>query len=77
MLFMKTLRIVANAVRQAYDGVDYNIILNNGPGAGQEVPHLHFHIIPRFSKAELKDWEEMEGEETSRAQIIEEIKKNL
>lgn len=28
------------------DGV--NIIQNNGVAAGQEVPHLHFHIIPRF-----------------------------
>lgn len=28
------------------DGV--NIIQNNGSAAGQEVPHLHFHVIPRF-----------------------------
>lgn len=28
------------------DGV--NIIQNNGACAGQEVPHLHFHVIPRF-----------------------------
>ncbi|QHI69503.1 HIT family protein [Tichowtungia aerotolerans] len=28
------------------DGV--NIIQNNGKTAGQEVPHLHFHVIPRF-----------------------------
>ncbi|MEK9635249.1 MAG: HIT family protein [Candidatus Woesearchaeota archaeon] len=25
-----------------------NIYQNNGPSAGQEVPHVHFHIIPRF-----------------------------
>lgn len=25
-----------------------NIIINNGPAAGQEVPHLHVHIIPRY-----------------------------
>ena len=25
-----------------------NIFLNNGSAAGQEVPHVHFHIIPRF-----------------------------
>ncbi len=29
------------------DGV--NIMQNNGAAAGQEVPHLHFHVIPRFA----------------------------
>lgn len=28
------------------DGV--NIMQNNGKAAGQEVPHLHIHVIPRF-----------------------------
>jgi len=28
------------------DGV--NIIQNNGTTAGQVVPHIHFHVIPRF-----------------------------
>ena len=26
---------------------DYNVLQNNGPTSGQEVPHVHFHIIPR------------------------------
>lgn len=25
-----------------------NIIINNDPASGQEVPHLHIHVIPRF-----------------------------
>jgi len=28
------------------DGI--NIIQNNGQSAGQVVPHIHFHVIPRF-----------------------------
>lgn len=27
----------------------YNIGINDGPAAGQTVPHLHVHLIPRFS----------------------------
>ena len=44
---MHTMQRVSKAVCKAYGGADYNIQLTNGPGAGQEVPHVHFHIIPR------------------------------
>jgi len=27
----------------------YNILLNNGRASGQEVPHCHLHIIPRYA----------------------------
>lgn len=27
----------------------YNIGINDGPAAGQTVPHLHMHLIPRFA----------------------------
>ena len=26
----------------------YNIGINDGPAAGQTVPHLHIHLIPRY-----------------------------
>tara|TARA_Y100001970_G_C14252223_1_gene872692 strand:+ start:908 stop:1312 length:405 start_codon:yes stop_codon:yes gene_type:complete len=44
---MCTLQKVARAVSKAFCEIDYNIVLNNGPNAGQVVEHLHFHIIPR------------------------------
>ncbi len=25
-----------------------NIMINNGPASGQEIPHLHIHVIPRY-----------------------------
>lgn len=27
----------------------YNIGINDGPAAGQTVPHLHMHLIPRYA----------------------------
>src|SRR4051812_47603502 len=28
----------------------FNIGINDGPAAGQTVPHLHMHLIPRFTR---------------------------
>jgi diadenosine tetraphosphate (Ap4A) HIT family hydrolase len=38
---------VSEAVFHANGGQQYNILQNNGPLAHQEVPHVHFHIIPK------------------------------
>jgi histidine triad (HIT) family protein len=37
------------AMRSRLGAEATNIVINNGPAAGQEVPHLHIHVIPRFS----------------------------
>jgi histidine triad (HIT) family protein len=34
----------------------YNFSLNNGVESGQEIPHLHFHLIPRRADDGLKPW---------------------
>ena len=39
---------LAPTVEDAVDADASNVAFNNGEAAGQEVPHLHGHIIPRF-----------------------------
>ena len=48
---MVFLHRIAKAVSSAFGGVDYNVILNNGVQAGQEVMHVHYHIIPRTERS--------------------------
>lgn len=46
---------LARAVMQATGSTDYNILQNNGAPAGQDVFHVHFHLIPRKPGTERQD----------------------
>jgi histidine triad (HIT) family protein len=39
---------ITAAVEAAVDADGTTVALNNGEAAGQEVPHVHWHIIPQF-----------------------------
>jgi histidine triad (HIT) family protein len=44
---------VANALMEATEAKGVNIHMNNGHDAGQDVPHAHLHVIPRFKRGEV------------------------
>ncbi|MDR2340651.1 MAG: HIT family protein [Deltaproteobacteria bacterium] len=44
---------LAKAMLLGVGAEDFNLIVNNGPMAGQLVPHWHMHVIPRRSKGEI------------------------
>jgi histidine triad (HIT) family protein len=44
---IRTTHRVARAVKLAFDVPGITIMQMNGAVAGQTVPHIHFHIIPR------------------------------
>lgn len=43
-----TVQRVARGAVRATDAEGFNVLQNNGKVAGQEVDHVHFHVIPRF-----------------------------
>ncbi|XP_069510517.1 bis(5'-adenosyl)-triphosphatase [Ambystoma mexicanum] len=45
-LFCTTQR-VASAVETQYSGTSLTISVQDGPEAGQTVPHVHVHVLPR------------------------------
>ena len=49
---------VGRAVMKGTEVDGYNLNLSNGAVAGQEVPHLHFHIIPRYIGDGHKFWKQ-------------------
>lgn len=47
--FMQITQETALILRKALGTKDFTIGINEGPLAGRAVPHLHLHLMPRFS----------------------------
>ena len=43
----RTLHVLVGGIQDAMEAPSSTIGINNGPESGQEVPHVHIHIIPR------------------------------
>lgn len=48
VFLMKAVKKVVSLYSEKLGLTDLQIINNNGKNAQQEVPHLHFHILPRY-----------------------------
>lgn len=44
---MPELKLIAERQMKEVGATGFNLSVNNGASAGQEIFHLHFHIIPR------------------------------
>ena len=44
---MEGITVVQQRLGAHFSTTDFTICLHDGPLAGQEVPHVHFHVLPR------------------------------
>ena len=51
---IRTTQKVAAAVKKAFNVPGIMLVQLNGADAGQSVPHLHFHILPRAEGLDMK-----------------------
>lgn len=70
-----TAQRVAQAQRAALQPSGVNLLQANGPGAGQTVFHLHFHVLPRNERdGDLKvNWGHNPGDMTRIRQVYESL----
>ena len=70
---------VAAAIMSTLPGVEgFNVLQSNQEAAGQVIPHLHFHIIPRSSNDRLNfAWEQGKAEKEELEKYAEVVKGKL
>lgn len=66
------------ALKKSLDANGINLAMNNESGAGQEIFHAHFHIMPRFEGDSYKLWHGMPYErEGLISETAEKIRKEI
>ena len=51
---IRTTQKVAKAVKKAFAAPGIMLVQLNGAAAGQSIPHIHFHVLPRSEGLDLK-----------------------
>lgn len=78
-LLQKTILVVkkiGQSIKDNLEVVGYNVCENNDPGANQIIPHIHFHLIPRYKNDHLDPWPQAKYPEGKAQEILEKIKIN-
>lgn len=59
-------KLVSSAVKKATKADGISIIQQNGKAAGQDIFHLHVHVVPRFEGQKLPNFSELKVVERSK-----------
>ena len=70
---IQAVKKVGELIKEKLGVGGYNVSENNGAVAGQEVPHLHFHVIPRQTGDGLSPWPRKEYKEGEAEEIVKKL----
>lgn len=78
----RTVRTIQSILKQQYNCNAFNVAVQDGAAAGQSVPHVHVHILPRYCGDlarnddiydELEDWaprDAMAGNKPGKIEVL-------
>jgi len=64
---------IGRLLKEKLDVAGYNVFENNDPVAGQEVSHLHFHIVPRRLGDGHAAWQQQEYQPGIAAEVLKKL----
>jgi histidine triad (HIT) family protein len=74
----KIAKIVSCAIKKSTEADGISIIQQNGKAAGQDIFHIHVHVVPRFQGQKLPPFNELEEVERAKLDAMaKKIKQNL
>ena len=74
----RTAQKIAKAAITVVEPAGVNLVQANGPAAGQSVPHLHIHIMPRRPNDDVSlNWEPKAGDRAAIEAIYKKLKAAL
>jgi histidine triad (HIT) family protein len=73
---IKTVKRVGRMLKENFGVVGYNTQVNNDSIAGQIIPHIHFHLIPREEGDGLELWPQGGYDPGEAEEIIKKIRKD-
>lgn len=69
-----TMKKMGRLIKEKLGYAGYNVSMNNDPVAGQEIPHLHFHLIPRIKGDGLRTWTQRSYNEGEAEEVLNKLK---
>jgi len=74
---IKVVKKIGQALKDGLKVSGYNVQENNDPSAGQIIPHIHFHIVPRQKGDGLNLWPQGKYQENEAQEVANKIKEAI